>query len=116
MRRISQILALAFLFCLQAAAADLPAWTDDSDVVLRTDSQKIVAGQEQVKLTAAIFHPIDTATDAQFTFTILDEHAVAVRTLSGARVFQPGQPMDFSVAWNGRERRAAPCCQMPSTR
>lgn len=107
MRRISQIFALAFLFCLQAAAADLPAWTDDSDVVLRSDSQKIVAGREQVKLTAAIFHAIDTATNAQFTFTIQDEHGSAVRTLAGARGFQPGQPMDFSVAWDGRDESGA---------
>lgn len=102
MRRISQILALAFLFCLQAAAIDLPAWTDDSDVVLRSDSQKMAAGRE-VKLTAAIFHPIDTATNAQFTFTIEDERGVAVRVLDGVRVFQPGQPMNFSVAWDGRD-------------
>lgn len=107
MKRISQILALAFLFCLQAAAIDLPAWTDDSDVVLRSDSQKMVAGREQVKLTAAIFHAIDTATNAQFTFTIENARDVAVRTLSGARVFQPGQPMDFSVAWDGRDESGA---------
>ena len=107
MRRISQILALAFLFCLQAAAADLPAWTDDSDVVLRSDWQKTAAGREQVKLTAGIFHAIDTATNAQFTFTIEDERAVAVRVLGGARVFQPGQPMDFSVAWDGRDESGA---------
>ena len=106
MRRISQILALAFLFCLQAAAIDLPTWTDDSDVVLRADWQKIAAGQE-VKLTAAIFHAIDTATNAQFTFTIEDERGVAVRVLDGTRVFQPGQPMDFSVTWDGRDESGA---------
>src|SRR5215510_6559812 len=105
MRCVSQMFAVAVLLCLQAVAADLPAWTDDSSVVLRSDSQRIVAGQEQVTLTAAIFHPIDAATDAQFTFTIQNEHGSVVRTLQGARTFQPGQPMEFSVAWDGRDDR-----------
>ena len=107
MRRISQLLAVALLLCLRGVAADLPAWTDDSDVVLRSDFQQIVAGHEQVKLTAAIFHPIDAATAAQFTFTIQDEHGATVRTLRGARTFQPGQAMDFSVAWDGRNQSGA---------
>lgn len=101
MKRISHILAFTFLVCLQATAADLPAWTDDSDVVLRADRQS-TAGQEQVKLTAAIFHAIDAPTTAAFTFTIQDEDGLVVRTLRGVRTFQPGQPMDFSVAWDGR--------------
>src|SRR5215475_9930164 len=99
MRRISQILAFTVLVCLQAAAADLPAWTDDSDVVLRSDTQ----GQEQLKLTAAIFHSIDAATDAQFTFTIEDEHGLAVRVLRGVRTFVPGQAMEFSAIWDRRD-------------
>ena len=101
MKRISHILAFTFLVCLQATAADLPAWTDDSDVVLRADRQS-TAGQEQVKLTAAIFHAIDAPTTAAFTFTIQDEDGLVVRTLRGVRTFQPAQPMDFSVAWDGR--------------
>src|SRR5215813_8447136 len=105
MRCVSRMFVVAFLLCLQAVAADLPAWTDDSSVVLRSDSQRIVAGREQVTLTAAIFHPIDAATDAQFTFTIQNEHGSVVRTLQGARTFQPGQPMEFSVAWDGRDDR-----------
>src|SRR5215813_2062394 len=105
MRCVSQMFAVAVLLCLQAVAADLPAWTDDSSVVLRSDSQRIAAGREQVTLTAAIFHPIDAATDAQFTFTIQNEHGSVVRTLQGARTFQPGQPMDFSVAWDGLDDR-----------
>src|SRR5215468_194814 len=105
MRCVSQMFAVAVLLCLQAVAADLPAWTDDSSVVLRSDSQRIAAGREQVTLTTAIFHPIDAATDAQFTFTIQNEHGSVVRTLQGARTFQPGQPMEFSVAWDGRGDR-----------
>src|SRR5215510_6248461 len=100
MRCVSQMFAVAVLLCLQAVAADLPAWTDDSSVVLRSDSQRIVAGQEQVTLTAAIFHTIDAATDAQFTFTIQNEHGSVVRTLQGARTFQPGHPLVFWVARN----------------
>lgn len=101
MKRISYILAFALLVCLQATAADLPAWTDDSDVVLRSDRQSTATGQ-QVKLTAAIFHAIDAPATAAFTFTIQDEDGTAIRTLRGVRTFQPGQPMDFSVAWDGR--------------
>jgi len=107
MRRISQILAFTLLLCLQALAADLPAWTDDSDVVLRFDSQRIAGGQERAKLTAAIFHPIDAATDAQFTFTIQDEHGSAVRVLSGIRTFVPGQAMEFSALWDMRDESGA---------
>src|SRR5262245_47924179 len=107
MRRIPQIFAVTFLLCLQALAADLPAWIDDSDVVLRSDSQRIVAGQEQMKLTAAIFHAIDSATDAQFTFTIQGEHGSTVNVLSGARTFNPGQAMEFSVTWDGRDQSGA---------
>jgi hypothetical protein len=102
MKRISHILVFAFLVCLQATAADLPAWTDDSDVVLRSDWQSTVAGQQKVKLTAAILHTIDAPTTATFTFTIQDEDGTAVRTLRGVRTFQPRQSMDFSVAWDGR--------------
>src|SRR5215467_1832207 len=107
MRRISQILAFTLLLCLQALAADLPAWTDDSDVVLRFDSQRIAGGQERAKLTAAIFHPIDAATDAQFTFTIQDEHGSAVRVLRGIRTFVPGQAMEFSALWDMRDESGA---------
>src|SRR5262245_30001872 len=103
MRRISQIFTLAVLLCLQAAAADLPAWTDDSSVVLRSDLQRFVAGQQQAKLTGAVFHPIDGATDAQFTFTVQNAEGSAVRVFQGARTFQPGQPMEFSVTWDGRD-------------
>src|SRR5215813_1900508 len=104
MRRISQILAFTILVFLQAAAADLPAWTDDSDVVLRSESH----GQDQFKLTAAIFHSIDAATDAQFTFTIEDEHGLPVRVLRGARTFVPGQAMEFSAIWDRRDESGAP--------
>src|SRR5215813_15385959 len=103
MRRISQILAFTILVFLQAAAADLPAWTDDSDVVLRSESH----GQDQFKLTAAIFHSIDAATDAQFTFTIEDEHGLAVRVLRGARTFVPGQNLEFSAIWDRRDESGA---------
>jgi len=107
MRRIPQILAFTFLLCLQAVAADLPGWTDDSDVVLRSDLQQTAAGLEQMKLTAAVFHPIDAATDAQFTFTIQDEHGGVVRVLRGVRTFLPGQPMDFSALWDMRDESGA---------
>lgn len=107
MRRISQILAFTLLLCLQAAAADLPAWTDDSDMVLRSESQRIAGGPEQVKLTAAIFHSIDAATDAQFTFTIQDDHGSAVRVLRGVRTFAPGQAMEFSAIWDMRSESGA---------
>jgi hypothetical protein len=108
MRRISKILAFTFLLCLQAAAADLPAWTDDSDVVLRSDAQRTAGGQEQLNLTAAIFHPIDAATDAQFTFTIQDEHGSAVRVLRGLQTFMPGQAMEFSAIWDMRDESGSP--------
>src|SRR5215471_19217255 len=107
MRRISQILAFTLLLCLQAAAADLPAWTDDSDVVLRSDSQRTAGGQEQLNLTAAIFHSIDATTDAQFTFTIQDGHGSAVRVLRGVRTFTPGQAMEFSAIWDMRDESGA---------
>src|SRR5215467_16121875 len=107
MRRIPQILAFTFLLCLQAVAADLPGWTDDSDVVLRSDLQQTAAGLEQMKLTAAVFHPIDAATDAQFTFTIQDEHGSVVRVLRGIRTFVPGQAMEFSALWDMRDESGA---------
>ena len=102
MRHISQILCLAVLLCLQAAA-DLPAWTDDSSVVLRSDSVRIAAGQGQARLTAAVFHPLDTAMLVSFTFSVKNEQGTAVRTFSGGRTFQPGEPMEFSTTFDGRD-------------
>src|SRR5262249_32499747 len=58
-------------------------------------------------LTAAIFHSIDAATDAQFTFTIEDEHGLAVRVLRGARTFVPGENLEFSATWDRRDESGA---------
>src|SRR2546423_7294671 len=103
LKHISQIFCLAVLLCLQGVAADLPAWTDDSSVVLRSDLGRIVAGQEQARLTVAVFHPWDAAVRAQFTVTVKDEQGMVAQTLNGVRNFQPGEPMEFSAAFDGRD-------------
>ncbi|HWZ46074.1 MAG TPA: hypothetical protein VNW97_21555 [Candidatus Saccharimonadales bacterium] len=102
MKRVSQIFGVAILLCLRAIAIDLPAWTDDSSVVLRSDSARIVSG-DQARLTAAVFHPIDAVTSAQFSFTIHDQQGQVVRSLGGAQDFRPGASMEFSVVWDGRD-------------
>jgi hypothetical protein len=103
MKRILQMFGVAILLCLQAAAADLPAWTDDSSVVLRSDSGRIVAGQQQAKLTAAVFHPIDAVTNAQFSYSVKNEQGSVVRILRGSRTFQPAEPIEFAVTFDGRD-------------
>jgi len=64
---------------------------------------RIAAGQGQARLTAAVFHPLDTATLVSFTFSVKNEQGTEVRTLSGARTFQPGEPMEFSTTFDGRD-------------
>ena len=103
MKHTLQLLCLVVPLCLQASAADLPAWTDDSSLVLRSDSVRIAPGQEYARLKAAVFHPIDGETLVKFTFTVKNEQGTVVRTLSGARTFQPGEPMEFSSAFDGRD-------------
>jgi len=103
MKRFLHTLAVALLCCLRAVAIDLPAWSDDSSIVLRSDSGRTAAGQRQTNLTLAVFHPIDAVTAAQFNFVILDEQGAVVRALQGARTFQPGEAVEFSVAWDGRD-------------
>jgi len=105
MKRILQTLAAAFLFCLQAWACDLPAWTDDSSIVLRSEFVNVGVAEQRPNLTVAIFHPIDALTTAQFTFTIEDERGAGVRVLHGARTFRPGEPLEFSILWDGRDDR-----------
>jgi flagellar hook capping protein FlgD len=103
LKHISQIFCLAVLLCLQAAAADLPAWTDDSGVVLRSDATRIAMGLEQARLTVAVFHPLDVAARAQFSLTVKNEQGHVVRILSGQRNFQAGDAMEFSAAFDGRD-------------
>jgi hypothetical protein len=103
MKRILHTLAVGLLCCLRAAASDLPAWNDDSSIVLRSDSGRTATGQRQTDLTLAVFHPIDAVTAAEFNFAIKDEQGAVVRVLHGARTFHPGEPVEFSVAWDGRD-------------
>jgi hypothetical protein len=87
--------------------ADLPAWTDDSGVTLRAVPEKFAAGQESVKLTAVVFHTIDVLTRAQYTFTIESEQGTSLRTLGGEASFRPGEPMEFTITWDGRAESGA---------
>src|SRR5262249_5559737 len=41
--------------------------------------------------------------EAQFKFTIQDEQGAVVRVLQGARTFHPGEAVEFSIAWDGRD-------------
>jgi hypothetical protein len=102
MKRTLLALTVAILCCVRAVAADLPAWNDDSSIVLRSEL-KSVAGQPQTNLTVAVFHPIDAVTTAQFNFAIQDEKGAVVRVLHGERMFHPEEPIEFSVAWDGRD-------------
>jgi len=105
MKRILHTLAVALLCCLRAVAIDLPAWNDDSSIVLRSDSIRTAAGQRQTNLTLAVFHPIDAVTAAQFNFAIQDEQGAVVRVLQGGRTLHPGEAVEFSVAWDGRDAK-----------
>jgi len=103
MKRILQTLAVAILFCLPVVASDLPAWDDDSSVVLRSEPGRTAAGQQQTILTVAVFHPIDAVTTTQFNFAIQDEKGAVVRVLRSVRIFRPGEPLELSIAWDGRD-------------
>jgi hypothetical protein len=108
MRRIVWVLAAAAMACMQGVAARLPAWTDDSGVTLRAVPESFAAGRESVKLTAVVFHTIDVLTRAQYTFTIESEQGVPLRTLGGEASFRPGEPMEFTIGWDGRAEDGAP--------
>src|SRR5215472_10911113 len=53
MKRMFHTLAAAFLICLQAWACDLPAWNDDSGMVLRSEFVNAGAGEQRTNLTVA---------------------------------------------------------------
>src|SRR5215472_14825799 len=74
-------------------------------MVLRSEFVNAGAGEQRTNLTVAIFHPVDALTTAQFTFTIQDERGAGVRVLHGARTFRPGEPLEFSILWDGRDDR-----------
>jgi hypothetical protein len=64
---------------------------------------RIAAGQGQARLTAAVFHPLDAPTLVGFTFAVKNEQGAVVRTFIGTRTFQPGEPVEFSTIFDGRD-------------
>src|SRR5262249_33533882 len=101
MRGLSKLWITALALEAHTIAAGLPAWTDDSGMVLRIEPARTV-WRDSAKLTTSVFHSIDVITNAQYTFTIQDDQGTALRVLYGAATFRPGDAMEFSIDWDRR--------------
>jgi hypothetical protein len=98
-------LVLAAIVCLAAsslAAGDLPAWTDDSGIVLNASPRQFSPGA-LTSLTGRVYHEIDVPVRARWTIDVRTESGSSVRQFSVSGRYAPGEPIEVTATWDGRD-------------
>ncbi len=101
------LIGVLALTAAPAWAADLPAWTDDSGVVLSADPERFDPAKGAVVLTGRVFHSIDASALVGWRMVVQDASGREIRALTGDGLFGPGQPIELESIWDGRDATGA---------